>query len=58
MAEGQGFEPLDVANVSPLFLENHGLAWFLLIPLLLPSFVLCEDFEHKISTASWGEPLR
>ena len=57
MAEGQFFEPLDVAKVSPFIIENHELAGFLLIPLLLSNSVVCEDFEHKFSTAIWGEPL-
>ena len=57
MAAGQKFEPLDVAKVSPFIVENHGLDDFLLILLVLPNFVLCEHFEHEISTARWGEPL-
>ena len=44
MAEGQSFEQLDVAKVSPFIRENHELAGFLLIPLLLPNSVVCEDF--------------
>ena len=40
MAEGQLFEPLDVAKVSPFIIENQELAGFLLIPLLLPSTAL------------------
>ena len=44
MAEGQYFEPLDVAKVSPFIVEGHELAGFLLIPLLLPHSVGFEDF--------------
>jgi hypothetical protein len=44
VAEGQVFEPLDVAKVSPFIVDNHGLAGFLLIPLLLPNSVVFEDF--------------
>ena len=44
MAEGQLFEQLDVAKVSPLIVENNGLVGFLLIPLLLPDSVVFEDF--------------
>ena len=44
MAEGQVFEPLDVAKVFPFIFENHELAGFLLIPLRLPNSVGCEDF--------------
>ena len=40
-----------------LIRENHELADFLLIPLILSGLVVCEDFEHKISTVPWGEPL-
>jgi hypothetical protein len=56
VAEWQLFEQLDAAKVSPFIFENHEFAGFLLIPLLLPSLVVCEDFEHKISTARWGDP--
>ena len=55
MAEGQKFEPLDVATVSPFIFENHELAGFLLIPLLLPNSVVCEFFEHKMI---YGPSLR
>ena len=44
MAEGQLFERLDVAKVSPFIFENHVLAGFLLIPLLLPNPVGFEYF--------------
>ena len=44
MAEGQLFEPLDVTKVSPFIVENHELAGFLRIPLLLPNSVGFEDF--------------
>ena len=44
MAEGQVFEQLDVAKVSPFIIANHELAGFLLIPLFLPDSVVCEDF--------------
>ena len=44
MAEGQLFEPLDVAKVSPFIVEIHELAGFLLIPLLLSNSVGFEDF--------------
>jgi hypothetical protein len=44
VAEGYYFEPLNVAKVSPFIIENHELAGFLLIPLLLPSLVVCADF--------------
>ena len=57
MAEGQVFEPLDVAKVSPFIVENHELVGFLLIPLLLPDSVVFEDFQHKFSTRVWGEPV-
>ena len=57
MVTGQSFEPLSVAKVYPLIIKNHELVGFLLIPLLLSVSVFREDFEHKISTASWGEPL-
>ena len=43
-------ELLDVAKVSPLIIEYHELGGVLLIPLFLSDSVLCEDFEHKIST--------
>ena len=49
MAEGPRFEPLDVAKVSPFIVENHELLGFLLIPWLLSSSVVCEDFEHKFA---------
>jgi len=51
VAEGQLFEQLDVAKVSPFIFENHELVGYLLIPLLLPSSVFFEDFWHKFSTA-------
>jgi hypothetical protein len=44
VAEGQLFEQLDVAKVSPFIVENHELAGFLLIPLFLSTSVVCEDF--------------
>ena len=44
VAEGQVFEQLDVAKVSPFIFEIHELAGFLLIPLLLPNSVGFEDF--------------
>jgi hypothetical protein len=44
VAEGQVFELLDVVKVSPCIFENHELAGFLLIPLLLPNSVCFEDF--------------
>jgi hypothetical protein len=50
VAEGQVFEPLDVAKVSPFIFENHELVGVLLIPLFLPNSVVCEDLAHKIST--------
>ena len=56
MADGQLFEPLDVAKVSLFIFDNHELAGFLLIPLLLLNSVVCEEFEHKFSTGNWGEP--
>ena len=58
MTEGQLYELLDVAKVSPFIVENQVLAGVLLIPLVLFSLVVCEDFTHNISTSSWGEPLR
>jgi hypothetical protein len=57
VAEGQVFEPLDVAKVSPFIVENQELAGFLLIPWLLSNSVVFEDFQHKFSTPQWGEPL-
>ena len=57
MADGQLCELLDVVKVSPFIVANHELADFLLITLILSSLVVCEDFEHKISTATSGEPL-
>ena len=44
MAEGQCFEPLDVAKVSPFIVEGHELAGFLLIPWLLSNSDVVEDF--------------
>ena len=44
MADGQLFEQLDVAKVSPFIVENHELAGFPLIPLLLSNSVVSEDF--------------
>ena len=58
MAEGQIVEPLDVAKVSPFIVENHEVAGFLLILLLLLNSVDCEGFQHKISTHCWGQPLK
>jgi hypothetical protein len=52
VAEGQCFEPLDVAKVSPFIVENHERAGFLLIPLLLLNVIGFEDFSHKLSTIS------
>ena len=57
MAEGQVIERLDVAKVSPFIVENHELAGFPLILLLLLNWVVCEELTHKISTVTWGEPL-
>ena len=42
---------LKVAKVSPFIVENHELVGFLLIRLILSCLVVCEDFEHKITTA-------
>jgi hypothetical protein len=44
VAEGQVFEQLDVAKVSPFIIENHELAGFLLIPWLLSNSDVVEDF--------------
>lgn len=44
MAEGQLFEHLDVAKVSPFIVEHHEPVGFLQIPLLLPNSVVCENF--------------
>jgi len=44
VAEGQIFKQLDIAKVSPFIFENHGLAGFLLIPLLLSNSFVVEDF--------------
>jgi hypothetical protein len=44
VAEGQLFEQLDVAKVSPFIFENHELAGFLLIPLVPANSVVCGDF--------------
>jgi hypothetical protein len=44
VAEGQVFEQLNVARVSPFIVEKHGLAGFLLIPLLLLNPVVFGDF--------------
>jgi hypothetical protein len=44
VAEGQLFEQLDVANVSPFIVENYELVGFILIPWLLPDSVAFEDF--------------
>ena len=44
MTEGQLFEPLDVAKVSPFIFENHELASFLLIRLIPPDSVVFEGF--------------
>ena len=44
MAEGQLFEQLDVARVSPFIFENHWLVRFMLIPLVPASSVVCDDF--------------
>ena len=44
MADGQLFERLDVAKVSPFIFEYHELAGFLLIPLFLPNSVVFEEF--------------
>ena len=43
MAEGQVFEPLNVAKVSPFIVENHERAGVLLIPLLLSNSVGFDD---------------
>ena len=48
---------LDVAKVFPFIDENHELAGYLLIPLPLPSLVVCDEFEHKINTEKWGGDL-
>ena len=55
MAEGQSFEQLDVAKVSPFIVEDHELAGFLLILLLLLNSVVCEEFAHKFI---YGPSLR
>jgi hypothetical protein len=44
VAEGQLFEQLDVAKVSPFIVEKHELVGFLLIPLPLPNSVVFEEF--------------
>ena len=54
MAKDKRFEPLNVAKVSLFIIANHELAGFLLIPWLLFSSVVCEEFAHKISTAKLG----
>ena len=52
MAEGQVFEPLDVAEVSPFIVENHEVVGFLLIPLL-------PAFPHiSVAKRNTGELLR
>jgi hypothetical protein len=48
VAEGQRFEPLNVAKVSPFIVEKHELAGFLLIRLIPSGLVVSEDFEHKL----------
>ena len=47
---------LAIATVSPFIVENHGLAVVLLILLLLLNSVVCEEFEHKISTGNGVNP--
>ena len=44
MTEGQLFEPLDVAKVSPFIVENYECAGFLLIRLIPPDSVVFEGF--------------
>ena len=44
VADGQLFEQLDVAKVSPFIVEKHELDGFLLSRLILPGSVVCEDF--------------
>jgi hypothetical protein len=44
VAEGQLFERLDVAEVPSFIFENHELAGFLLIRLLLLNSLLFEEF--------------
>jgi len=51
VAEGQLFEQLDVAKVSPFIFENHELAGFLLGRLVTPGSVVFEDCWHKFSPA-------
>jgi hypothetical protein len=48
VAEGQEFEPLDVAKVSPFIVENHEIAGFLL------NSVVCEELTRKISTSPFA----
>ena len=39
--------------VSPFIVEIQGFVGITLILLVLSDAVVCEEFEHKISTASW-----
>ena len=55
MAESQLFEPLNVARLFPLIVENHGLAGVLLSPMILLGSFLCEDFWHEFV---YGPSLR
>jgi hypothetical protein len=43
VAEGQVFEQLDVAKVSPFIVEKHGLACVLLILFFLSNLVFLEE---------------
>ena len=43
-------------KVSPFIVEHHEFGGFLLVPLLLSDSVVCEEFEHKISTPIWVNP--
>jgi hypothetical protein len=47
VAEGQVFEPLDVAKVSPFIVENHEAAGF---QLILWGFYLIRSFVRIFST--------
>ena len=57
MAKRSKYQWLDVANVSHFIFESHGLAGVLLSRLIPRASVVFEDFQHKCSTRSWGEPL-
>ena len=49
VAKRQWVETLNIAKVSPLIVENHEDPGFLVITLLLPGLVFCDDFDHNLA---------